>query len=771
MYTERLLRWRWGVLLAWCSVVIVALAVFAFRYGEDHTWIDNSVGVWFQGDDPELLRYTDHNIAFGEREWTLILLEARTSILEPKFLRDLADITRRVQALDDVVKVTSLTNVRDNLLGGDGEIDYARLYAPASGERATAAEVAVLRDRLYANPLFERNLLRADSDKFCVVLVQNTNLLQEPAPYRIRLVDGMTEIISDYASVSSYAIAGTTVVNAELNRAARHDVMIFYLLISLFLVLFTVLVFGNWRDLVALLAVVVGTVLPTMALIAYAGIPYNMITVMLPTILVALGVAGVVHVINSFHQLRSDHPAEEAMRKTLRRVVRPGLYAACTTVAGFSSLTLSSVAPVFQLGLFAALGISLAWILAVSVVPVLLVMLWRKKRRAARERRQLPFTSKFTESPWTRSVGALVFTLPLTGLPMLQTDTNYSEFFADDMTLSRAYEKIDQAGFAQNPLTIGLEYTAGTTFTTIKNFTAVLAFEQAVAKLPQVIKVLSPNGLLGELDRAFNGNAPDSRLSSYSETQINQLLFLGELSDNDDIDDLLLRDRSKAQLIVLTPYLSSSELGRFRQKIATLAATYLPSQVQVYVTGTTALWANMDQQVSATQLWSLLGMALFLTVFLLLIFRSVRLAALALLINGLPLAVVLGAMGWLDLHINIATALIGGITLGIVVDDTLHLLQRFRDNLDLGWDEAIRIAVGEVGPSVVYTTIIIVGGFACLAASSFLPSAQFGALVSLAVVLALLLDLWLLPALLRRLSPRTTTTDNAAPAIESLELR
>ena len=214
--------------------------------------------------------------------------------------------------------------------------------------------------------------------------------------------------------------------------------------------------------------------------------------------------------------------------------------------------------------------------------------------------------------------------------------------------------------------------------------------------------------------------------------------------------------------------MSSRELDHFRARIAALKKKYLPQDLKVYVTGTTVLWANMDEQVSATQLYSVAGTSLFLLLLFIGMFRSYRLVAVALLVNALPLAITLGMMGLLGLKINIATALIGGITLGIVVDDTIHLLNRINHYLNQGLaiGKAIEKAVVHVGKSIVNTTMIIAGGFACLATSSFLPSAQFGIFVTLAITIGLLLDLYLAPLLLMVLY--RGEAGRSATAIETL---
>jgi len=758
MFASQLLRRRIPVLAVWILGIILAVSAFAVRMTSETPWIDNSVGIWFQTDDPELLTYTAHNDAFGEQEWTLLLLET-PSIFSAGFLQDLAAITTRIEALDHVIKVTSITNVRDNDMSNDGELDYNTLYPAKNGQAASEQEISQLRQRLYNNPIFQNNLLRKESDRHTIVLIQNDNLVHDPTPYRITLIDSITDIVNEYASIQDSAIAGTTVVNAALNRASKHDVIVFYTLISLFLFVFSFLVFKNWRDLVTLLSVIIGSILPVMGLIAFLKLPYNMMTVMLPTIMAALGVASVVHVINTFHRLHRDHDAEPALRKTLSIVMRPGFYAMLTTAAGFASLTLSNVIPVFQLGLFAAIGIILAWLLSITVAPVLLHILWQKKRKAPPSKQTWAWLQKLT-IPWTGRTWVMVIivlTLPLSGLLLLKTDTNYSEFFAEDVPVSQAYQKISNAGFAQNPINIGLVYPEDKTYEMEPYFQAVTRFEQAVEKLPQVIKLLTPDALVREIDKAFNGDTEtmanettaEDRFTSYPAEAISQLLFLAELSGNDDISDLLTQDRNRSQLLALTDYMSSKELDRFNAEVMALATQHLPPDMQVYLTGTTTLWANMDRHISTTQIQSLLIMTVFLSLILLMVFRSFKLALVGIIVNGLPLAIVLGIMGLLGFTINIATALIGGIILGVVIDDTLHLLMRVRENLGQNKENAIAIAVNDVGRSIVYTTLIIVGGFACMMTSDFAPSAEFGAFVSLAVVLALLLDLWLLPQLLR----------------------
>ncbi len=751
MYVDKLMRHRKSILVSWVVLLLASLLFLSHKLlVSDEAIIDNSVSIWFDKEDPDLLDYQAYNDVFGEEEWTLLLLQT-DSIYAPEFLRDLQEITDAIVELEHIVKVTSITNVRDNFVTDDEMLDYRELYSERVLLDATALEE--FRDQLQRNPIFERNLILRDSDKYTVVLIQNANFIEDKSTYRVELIDSIYEIINRHESIDNYALAGTTLVNAELNRAARRDVVVFYTLATVLLTLIAFVMLRSVRNLIAMYAVVVTSALPTMGLLAALGIAFNMVTVMLPTILIALSVAGVIHIITDFHAARKDHDSDAAMRQTLSRLYKPTLWTTLTTVVGFSVFTTSHVFPVFQLGAFAAFGLTLACIANLVIAPILLLILWPDHLNSPTMGKQINFIGAFQiKKYFVPSVSALLLVVVLStyGLSRLEVDTNYIKFFASSHQTTQSYELIRRAGFAQNPVIIYLQYDEDEPYSSLSSLSGTLEFEGAVKKHPEVVKLLSGSDFLSQIDLAFNGESGQS-LSRYNKRQIEQLLLLGELSGNDDLADFVIEGSAEVQLVAMTHYMSSRELASFSQNLDMLKKTHLPDNVTMKITGTTTLWANMDTEVSQTQFLSLVLIGLFLALFLPVIFGSIKLGFVGLVINIFPLAVTLGCMSLLDIKINIATALIGGITLGVVVDDTIHFITRFIQNSQNGQDaqDAVDDALQSIGSSIVKTTCIIVVGFSCMATSEFLPTAHFGIFISLSIVLALILDLIYLPALLR----------------------
>ncbi len=763
MYITTLIRWRRTILLIWACVLLAFAGVIVNKlFLSSDPSIDNSVGIWFNKTDPDLITYENYNDTFGEKEWSILLLQT-DSIYSPEFLSDLDSITEKISELSNVVKITSITNVRDNFLTDDGSLDYRRLYSDQVPNDSKALQE--FQDQLKRNPIFERNLILKNDETSTALLIQNDNFINDPSEYRIQLVNGITNIVNEHASINNFALAGTTVVNAELNRASKRDVFVFYSLITVLLTFIGFYILKSLRNLLVMYSVVVTSSIPAMGMLAALNIPYNMITVMLPTILIALSVAGVVHIITEFHLSRFEQTSEAAIATTLSRLLKPTVWTTVTTIAGFSSFTTSNVFPVFQLGLFSAVGLFLAGVANLVIAPLLLLMLWP-------DRIQSPelFKKPNSLNRWHNSNGfrfgillcTLILLLPAFSLPRLEVDTNYIKFFSESHPTSQSYDLIKKVGFAQNPIVLQLKYSDDLPYSASQQIRGTVAFEKALKALPEVVKILSATDFLEEINKAFNDKEAQP-LDRYNKAQIEQLLLLGELSGNDDLSDFILSGATDVQIIVMTQYMSSRELDAFKDKLFNLQNQLLPKEVHMDVTGTTTLWANMDTQVSNTQFYSLLFITLFLLVLLPMIFGSFTLGMIGLAVNILPLAITLGCMAFLDIKINIATALIGGISLGVVVDDTIHFISRIIQNQKSGQSiaEAVENSIQTIGKSIIYTTLILIVGFSCMASSNFLPSAHFGIFISLSIFLALLLDLFCVPALLKSF-PELTKRRNLA---------
>ena len=762
MFVNFCLRYRKSVVIFWLVLLVAASGALGRRLLSGETIIDNSVGIWFMSDDPELKVYERYNQDFGEKEWSILLLKT-ASIYDPGFLRDLARITGRIEKLGHIVKVVSLTNVRDSKTAPDGSLEYTQLYpARDPGDLLTRAQTEGFRKRLLENHILENSVYHREDTQTTAILFQNDNFIHDAKPYRIELIDAIKAIVREYPAVTDSSLAGTTVVNAELNRSSKNDSIKFYVLVVLFIVGTGYLLLKNVKDLAILLTVVANSVVIPMAVIALLKIPYNMVTVMLPPVLITLSVCDIVHVINAYHFERARCRPEEAIVAAIGKIWVSCLWTSVITIVGFLSLLSSTVNPIWQLGAFASLGMFIAWFITMTLVPILLVAFWPRQAEPAgkaadgsREvgmyaKKLIPILSGNYRWLWLGLTVAMLYSL--TGINKLTVDTNYVHFFASSQDITRSYSKIKDAGFGQSPISIVLRYPEGGSVAAEGYFSKLLQFESEVRKDASVIKLLSVTDLIDRIDSAFNGkDTAGNRIAGYSREKISQLLLLGELAGNDDIKDFVSEDKNLVQLIAMTPYMSSRELEVFRKKVCDIGKAVLPPDITLEMTGTPILWANMDKHISRTVLYSIYIIAAVFILLMLVIFRSLKFGLICIVINTLPLAMTFGVMGLLGININMATVLIGNVAIGSDVDSTLFFINRVRLGLAEGmsWDKAVDYAIITVGDGTIMTSLILSGGFFCLAASNFLPTAHFGALVTASIIVSLFLDIIINPIILK----------------------
>ena len=744
----------------WVAVLLAFAAALAIRLTGPLPLIDNSVGIWFLKNDPNLKAYEENNNSFGNKEWSLLLLET-SSVTDLAFLQDLAQLTTKLESVPHVRRVLSLANVRAVINEPGGIPKLTQLLDPTEDHAAEQ-----LRGRLAMMPEIERILLPHGWTRDTVVLVQSDNFLHDLDPYRMALVDAVHRLVASCPTVQSHAFAGTTVINAELNRSARHDALLFYFLVTAMVTVFGWLALRDIRDLVTMAVVLAVSVLGPMSGIALCAIPFNMVTILLPLILASLSVCDVIHVINGFHGDRIQCTAHEAIQCTMRRLWSPCLWTSIVTIAGILSLAFSSVAPIRQMGIFTSVGLILAWTCTMTLVPALLVIFWRDRSRSADSAwapgkygvRLLPFLTGRWRWLWLTVLVLLTF--PILGLNRLHIDTDYTHFFAPSAPVSQAYQKLRDAHSAQSVVEIVITAPDQAELDSSPARIGLWELETRVGLLPFVRSTLSEEGLLRQIDQGLNGQTASPRWLSYSGSVVQQLRAIASKAGETELEDFSSPDGSRRRILILTDYMSSQQLREMRDSVARIANQVLRPEIHASLQGTTVCWSNMDSEIEHTQITSILVLAAVFIVLLPILFGSIRLGLLGVLINGLPLAMTFGLMGILGIRLNMATALIGGVSIGSTVDSTLFFLNRFQAERAAGrsWQDAIERAVRGVGDGILITSVILAGGFLCMTVSSFLPTAHFGIFTCFTILTGAFLDIVIDPILLGLFAPRASAS-------------
>jgi predicted RND superfamily exporter protein len=562
--------------------------------------------------------------------------------------------------------------------------------------------------------------------------------------------------------------AGIGLVYDELNTASFRDTPLF---LSLCILLVGIALFITFRRvgpvLMALLSVLLAMGL-LMGLYALLGEELNMVTAILPTLMIIVGVADTVHLVQH-RAARLDEPLE----KSLAFIVRPCLYTSLTTAVGFGSLMSAQMQVIKDLGKYAAIGVIIALGVSVIVAAAMLSV----ERLAPRPRSEDETSSGFLDRQLAAlgrlatgkplaviGVAALITLLGAYGISRIVVDTYSIDFFKasnpvriDSDAIEASYGRympLEFAVSAPKSLEAGVQEP---------EFLNALAAWQAEAKAKDLAGWSSSVAdVVARLNQVLREGGPEDRVVPKTAGAVAQAMLMYESQPGNERLSLTDPSYRIARVTFGVPMTSAKEWGKLITSLEAIGKKHLPKGARVERGGYLPLYVRMMDYVVDSQVSSF-AIAYFAVFMLLgLLFRSLTLAAVAMIPNLLPIFVTLGLMGLLGVRLDVATVTIAAVVIGIVVDDTIHFLHRFKkelhtsgpDGADGDYGEAARRTLRGAGPALVSTSLILAIGFLVLTLASVKSIIYFGLLSAVAMVAALFADLVLLPAILVSVKPR-----------------
>jgi predicted RND superfamily exporter protein len=479
---------------------------------------------------------------------------------------------------------------------------------------------------------------------------------------------------------------------------------------------------------------------------------------MIVPLIVVLAIADDVHIVQHYDEARCRGSAEEAFKSSVAHLLAPLLGASGTTALGMASLATSSVVAVREFGLGSAVGVMVDFVISIVLMPTLLGWLkpelnpppqetWFKGPLRAVARLSIRRASTVA------LCGAVVGALALAGLLRLRVDTNHINFFSRSHPLSRSAAVIDTKLGGIYTFQILLEGDPEA----LRQPDALRRMEQLSEELRRLPFVRKVTGLSDYVKRVHQELGVDRRaVIPDAADVIAQELFVFALGDDGrrEIERIAASDFSKAQITIKLASMSSDLVfDQINTAEAVARRVFDGSGVRPTVTGSGRLFSTLDHYLVISQISSFA--TAFLTVFavIFIVFRSWRFGLLAIIPNLLPVLAIFGVMGWMGISLNVATIMLASVALGVVDDDTIHFISRYRHETAGGrdTDEAIEMAMMHEGRASLTTAIINSCAFGVLALSSYKPTAWFGGLLALTMVAAFLAEIFILPATIKLL--------------------
>ncbi len=704
--------------------------------------------------DPETIaRYEAFQTTFGSDEDMLVAVTSPT-LLEPAGLRLVARLTHDLGALDGVHHVFSMTTARRLVPSPDGPVD-APLLPPLDDAPDLGARV---RARLDENPEYAGILVSADR-RTAGFLVE-IDVRPDDDHYRTALIAairGMAPAVA--AEGGELHLTGITVQKHDVTAYVTRDQRV---LLPLALgVLAATLWWFFRRPLGVLLPLAVTGITVAWTLGAYglAGLSVNPITALLPPVLMVLSLAVSVHVIKGW--LDATEPDRvERLRGVVRHLRFPCFFCSLTTAIGFASLITSDLPAVQQFGVFAALGVVVAFVVGMTLVPIGLTWLEPPAGPStARPHRLLQGLLQWsavtaTERPWTvLAIAGALTAASVVAIPRIQNNTDLVRFLKPEAPLYRDTLFLDTHFTGTTTLDFVVSRVDGTPLTRLEDVERLAALERVILAEQPVTSVASILGVLRQIQRAQTGTTrlalPDTPAATSAAFDL-----VTAAGDEPIVRKLAARDLRQARLNVHLHAVGTAVAAPLVERIVTDGRAQLGPAYRLDATGAFYHVARDSNRLVQSQVdsFSLALVLVFLAIGLL--FRSVAVTVVALIPNVIPIAWTGGLMGIAGIDLSSGTAMIASAVIGLVVDDTIHYLTEYRRAYAGDPRAAVLQTSTGIGTALSMNNIVLILGFWVGCFGSFKPTIYFSLLSGITMATAMFCDLFITPACLVALDRR-----------------
>jgi len=728
--------------------------------------IENSLESLLPAGDPEVAYYNHVRTVFGSDDVAVVGMRAN-DIFAPATIQKIARVTEAIGHVAGVERVLSFTNAVDPAADVLNPPRLLPRIPPVAGE------VEALKAKFRATPLYGKNLV-ADDFRGAAINVFFRNLTD--AQYLDLGIDRkILNLLAREAGPERFFYTGAAHVTQSVVELMRRDLERFTPIAVALILLVLWFSFRTGRGVVLPVVSVGMAVVSTLGVMVLAGKAMTLGTTILPALLLVVGSSYAIHVMARYYEqvgTASGSGRTEVVVRAFERVWLPLAISALTTLIGFGSLLVNRITAIWDLGLFAVVGVAFLALTSLTFQPAALAFL-PLELRTGRSGKISPWLADSLTRLGQRAYAsrrrilwgtAVLAAVALAGTRLIRVDSDFLNYFEPGSEVRQANETINQEIVGSNPFSLVVEGPGPGALRRWEVLRLVKDLQVFLLTLPGITSSLSlvdylellESGLArgGEGDLVIDdqGNlVPATRAKTFWDDPANLAPVLKLIDTSPEtFKSVVTPDFASANVLVRTNLSGSRRIEATLARIRTYVAEHFPDELPVHLTGMLVLMTGTTSDIVAGQVKSL---ALALGVIFLvmaLMFLSVKVGFLAILPNVLPIVLFFGLMGWLGILLNLGTSLIAAIALGIAVDSTIHYMARL--NLELRGETAQQAALVRtlrtVGVPIVYTTVALCLGFLTFALSSFVPIQNFGVLTGVTMLSSLAANLVFLPALL-----------------------
>ena len=754
----------------WITLLISLLLVFATGFGAQNLVFKGDYKVFFSEQNPELTAFESIQEIYAKSDNVAFILAPKNGdIFTKDNLAAVFWLTNESWQVPYSTRVDSISNFQHTIAEEDDLIVEDLVLDP---NVLLASDMVRLKEIATNDPLLLNKIVSATGH---VSIVNITNQLPGIDPIgeipevsaKVRDIKGQFEEKFPNIDVQT---TGMVMMNDTFTETTMSDSGTLVPIMFGIVLLTMVLLLRSFTGTLATLIVIIFSILTTMGAVGWLGFFITAPSSSAPIMIMTLAVADCIHILTSYYfEMRQGKAKREALLESLRVNFKPILLTSVTTAIGFMSMNFSDSPPFRDLGNMVAIGVMLAFVFSITVFPALLMILPVKASKVS-PKSHYGLMERFADLVVAKRkillpTSILVIVAIASFLPQNKLDDNFVEYFDETVPFRAATDFMEDnlSGLSSIEVSINSRESSGINdpafLKTVGDFSQWLRlqpFTDHVNSISDVLKRLNKN-MHGD-DPAFYKLPEERELSA-------QYLLLYEMSlpYGLDLNNQLNVDKSSTRVIGTFKNLSSMEQINIEQSMYEWFAKNAPAY-QISISSPTLMFAHIGQRNIYSMLFGTTVALLLISLLLAFALRSVRYGIISLLPNLIPASVGFGLWYFIDGQIGLALSVVTGMTLGIVVDDTVHFLSKYkhaRDAYGKNSEEAVKYAFSSVGRALWITTLVLVAGFMVLAQSSFKLNGDMGLLTAVTIAVALIVDFLFLPPLLMLLDGKKESKKDA----------
>ncbi len=746
----------------WWVVALVVLFIAAAGSGMRKLGFKNDYRMFFSEDNPQLQAFEALQNTYTKNDNILFVLAPKSGkVFSRETLSAMEWLTAEAWKIPYSIRVDSVTNYQHTRADGDELVveDLVENAAALSDAQLAEKQRIAVREPLLRNHLISPDAAYAGVNVTIQLQEKKPTEVHEAAAYARKLAERLRARYPDI----DVRLTGMVIMNNAFPEASQGDMKTLYPAMFLLILVIIGVLLRSVSGTLATALVIFMTIIATMGLAGWVGIRLSPPSVSVPVVIMTLAVADCVHLLTTFlQQLGQGRDRVAAMMESLRINLGPVFLTSLTTAIGFLSLNFSDAPPFRDLGNMAAVGVSIAFVLSVTFLPAMMQILPVRASRGGQVEspmmdRLADFVIRYRDRLlW--GMGCLVLVL-IAMIPRNELNDQFVEYFDTSIPF-----RVD-TDFTTEHLTgiYLIEYSLGAGGPGGIADPAYLrnleAFAEWFRAQPETLYVGTLSDTLKRLNKNMHGDDPAWYRLPEQRDLAAQYLLLYEFSlpFGLDLNNQINVDKSATRLTVILKTLTSKQLLALEDRAQAWMKSHLPKTMWTAGTSPSIMFAHIGSRNIRTMLVGSTVALVLISLILVVALRSVRLGLLSLIPNLVPMAMAFGIWGLINGQVGLALSIVSGMTLGIVVDDTVHFLSKYlRARREQGLDaaQAVRYAFHTVGTALWVTSVVLVAGFSVLALSHFHLNAGMGLLTAITIACALLADFLLLPPLLLKFGDR-----------------